>query len=157
MVATAGRGFRVGSGEDRYGEHRSLGIGTLTFKVSTADSGGALVVFEIAHHAKGGPPRHLHHNQDEWFHVVEGEYDVEIGGERYRLRPGDSAFAPRGVPHGWVHLEDGPGRISFVAAPAGRLEEFFLQLSKAGAMAPQDPAFWPPYDAELVGPPLELA
>ena len=36
---------------------------------------------EIAHHAKGGPPRHLHRDQDEWFHVIEGEYIVEIGDE----------------------------------------------------------------------------
>ena len=156
MVTAAGRGFRVGSGEDRFGEHRSLGIGNLTFKVSTADSGGALVVCEIAHYAKGGPPRHVHHNQDEWFHVIEGEYVIEIGAERFHLTPGDSAFGPRGVPHGWAHMGDGAGRIAFVAAPAGRLEEFFLEITKAGAMAPEDPAFWPPYDAELTGPPLEL-
>ena len=28
---------------------------------------------------KGGPPRHLHHNEDEWFYVIEGEYITEIG------------------------------------------------------------------------------
>jgi hypothetical protein len=28
-------------------------------------------------------------------------------------------------------------------------------LSTMGAMAPQDPAFWPPYGMELVGPPLD--
>jgi len=156
MSAATGRGFRIPRGEDRFDEHRSVGIGTLTFKVSTADSGGALVVSEIAHYAKGGPPRHVHHNQDEWFHVVEGEYVIEIDGELSRLTPGDSAFGPRGVPHGWAHLRNGRGRIAFVAAPAGRLEEFFLEITRAGAMAPQDPAFWLPYDMELTGPPLKL-
>ncbi len=156
MSATTRQGFRIARGEDRFGEHRGLGIGTLTFKVSTADSGGALLVCEIAHHAEGGPARHLHHNQDEWFHVVEGEYVIEIGGELSRMTPGDSAFGPRGVPHSWAHLGNESGRITFVAAPAGRLEEFFLEITKAAAMAPQDPAFWPPYDLELTGPPLEL-
>ena len=156
MSATTRQGFRIARGEDRFGEHRGLGIGTLTFKVSTADSGGALLVCEIAHHAEGGPARHLHHNQDEWFHVVEGEYVIEIGGELYRMMPGDSAFGPRGVAHSWAHLGNESGRITFVAAPAGRLEEFFLEITKAAAMAPQDPAFWPPYDLELTGPPLEL-
>jgi mannose-6-phosphate isomerase-like protein (cupin superfamily) len=156
MSATTRQGFRIARGEDRFGEHRGLGIGTLTFKVSTADSGGALLICEIAHHAEGGPARHMHHNQDEWFHVVEGEYVIEIGGELSRLMPGDSAFGPRGVPHGWAHLGNESGRMTFVAAPAGRLEEFFLEITKAGAMAPHDPAFWPPYDLELTGPPLEL-
>lgn len=155
MADSAKRGFRVARGEDRFAEQRGVGIGTLSFKVSTADSGGALLIVEIAHHGKGGPARHLHHNQDEWFHVIEGEYILEVGDERYRLGPGDSAFGPRGVQHGWVHVTDGPGRITFVVAPAGRLEEFFYEITKADAMAPQDPAFWPPYDMALVGPPLE--
>lgn len=156
MAETTGRGFHIARGEDRFGEPRGLGIGTLTFKVTTADSHGALLVCEIAHHEKGGPPRHLHHSQDEWFHVVEGEYVIEIGGELSRLTPGDAAFGPRGVSHGWAHVGDGLGRITFVAAPAGRLEAFFLEITKANAMAPQDPAFWSPYDMTLVGPPLEL-
>ncbi len=156
MNEAATHGFRIPRGEDRFAEHRSLGIGDLTFKVTTADSGGALLVCEIAHHAKGGPPRHIHHNQDEWFLVIEGEYIIEIGGEPFRLMSGDSAFGPRGVPHGWAHVGDGSGRIAFVAAPAGRLEEFFLEITKANAMAPQDPAFWPPYDMTLTGPPLGI-
>jgi quercetin dioxygenase-like cupin family protein len=98
----------------------------------------------------------VHHNQDEWFYVVQGEYIVEIGGERFHLSPGDSAFGPRGVPHGWAHVGDGPGRIAFAIAPAGRLEAFFREIARSDAMAPQDPAFWPPYDMELAGPPLAL-
>jgi quercetin dioxygenase-like cupin family protein len=156
MADTARRGFHVARDADRFGTRRSVGIGTLAFKVSTADSGGTLLVVEIAHHAKGGPPRHVHHHQDEWFHVIAGAYDIEIGGERFRLDPGDSAFGPRGVPHGWVHREDGPGRITFVVAPTGRLEAFFEAITQADAMVPQDPAFWPPYEMALAGPPLEL-
>jgi hypothetical protein len=51
---------------------------------------------------------------------------------------------------------DGPGRVTFVAVPAGRLEPFFIEITKANAMAPQDPAFWPPFNMTLFGPPLEL-
>lgn len=156
MADAAKRGFRVARGEDRSSARYGVGIGTLSFKVSTEDSGGALLVLEIAHHAKGGPARHVHHHQDEWFHVIEGEYAIEIGGERFRLGPGDSAFSPRGVPHGWVHVTDGPGRIAFALAPAGRAEAFFREITKGDAMAPQDPAFWPPYEMALVGPPIEM-
>jgi quercetin dioxygenase-like cupin family protein len=150
------RGFRVARGADRFGEHFGVGIGTLSFKVAASDSGGALLVVEIVHHAKGGPARHVHHHQDEWFHVTEGEYVIEIGGQRHRLGPGDSAFGPRGVPHGWTYAGEGPGRITFVVAPAGNLEAFFREIAKANGPAPQDPAFWPPYDLALAGPPLDV-
>ena len=156
MPDTLGQGFRLARDEDRFRAHHGVGIGTLTFKVSAEDSGGALSIVEIAHHAKGGPARHVHHNQDEWFHVIEGEYVLEVGGERYRLGPGDSAFGPRGVPHVWANVSDGPGRIAFVLAPAGKIEAFFHEITKADAPAPQDPAFWPPYDLTLIGPPLDV-
>src|SRR5580704_3592799 len=74
MGATPMRPFKVARDGDRHAVHRDIGIGTLSVKVTTADSNGAFLVAEIAHHAKGGPPRHLHRDQDEWFHVIEGEY-----------------------------------------------------------------------------------
>jgi len=156
MPTTPTRGFQVGRDDDRFGDVHSLGIGTLSFKVSTEDSQGALLIVELVHHTMGGPPRHLHRDQDEAFYVVEGEYIVEVGQERFRLRPGDSAFSARGVPHAWAFVGEHTGRMVFTVSPAGRLEAFFRELSKAGAMAPQDPAFWPPFNMELVGPPLSL-
>ena len=79
MTTAPIRPFQVARNSDRHALHRDVGIGALLFKVTTADSNGALLVVEIVHHAKGGPPRHLHRDQDEWFHVIEGEYLVEIG------------------------------------------------------------------------------
>ncbi len=156
MKASSVQPFEVGRDADRYGIHRGVGIGTLCFKVTTADSNGAFLVAEIAHHAKGGPPRHLHHDQDEWFHVIEGDYILEIGDTRYRLGPGDSAFGPRGVPHCWINVSEGPARITFVFTPAGRAEDFLMAISEANAMAPTDPEFWRPFQMALVGPPLTL-
>jgi mannose-6-phosphate isomerase-like protein (cupin superfamily) len=156
MAATSTPGFWIGRDADRFGEHHNLGIGILSLKVSTADSHGALLVVELVHHTKGGPPRHLHRAQDEVFYVIEGEYLLEVGPERFRLRPGDCAFGPRAVPHTWAFVGEHTGRIAFTVSPAGRLEAFFRELSKRGAMANQDPAFWPPFDLELVGPPLAI-
>jgi len=68
---------------------------SIDFKVSGSDTDGDLFVIENTNDAKGGPPRHLHHEQEEWFYVVDGEYVAEVGEERYRLGPGDSVFAPR--------------------------------------------------------------
>ncbi len=90
------------------------------------------------------------------FQVAEGKYIVEIGDERYLLGPGDSAYGPRGVPHCWVNVSEGPGRITFVFTPAGHAEAFFLEITKADAMAPTDPAFWLPFEMALAGPPLKV-
>ena len=68
----------------------------IDIKVSTLDTLGGLAVVEITYFYKGGPPRHLHHEQDEWFYVVEGEYVIEVGEERYELGPGDSVLAAKG-------------------------------------------------------------
>ena len=57
MTTTPSRPFQVARNSDRQAVHRSVGIGDLFFKVTTADSNGAFLVAEIVHHAKGGPPR----------------------------------------------------------------------------------------------------
>jgi quercetin dioxygenase-like cupin family protein len=156
MLNTSARGFHVGRDSDRFGERHDLGIGHLAFKVAAGDSEGSLLAVELTHHTAGGPPRHVHDEQDEWFYVLEGQYIVEVGGAQVRLGPGDSAFGPRRVPHTWAFVDGRQGRMLFVVTPAGRLEAFLRELSRMGAMAPQDPAFWPRYGMRLAGPPLGL-
>jgi mannose-6-phosphate isomerase-like protein (cupin superfamily) len=89
--------LRVAAGEDRFGEHRGLGISVIDFKLCPQDSNG-LLILENTFRAKGGPARHLHYDQDEWFYAVAGEFIIEVGQERVRLKPGDSLLAPRQVP-----------------------------------------------------------
>ncbi len=145
----------VAAGEDRYGEHRGLGVSTIAFKLVPQDSGGILVL-ENTFHKKGGPARHLHYNQDEWFYCVEGEFLFEVGQERLTLRPGDSLLGPRNVPHVWAHVGDTTGRILIAFMPAGQMEAFFREVTKANAMPPQEPALWRAHGMELVGPPLPV-
>jgi mannose-6-phosphate isomerase-like protein (cupin superfamily) len=145
----------VAAGADRFGEHRGLGVSSIQFKVVPQDSSG-LFIIENTFHSRGGPARHLHHAQDEWFYAVEGEFVVEIGSDRFRLTPGDSLLAPRQVPHVWAHVGEGRGRILITFMPAGKMEGFFREVTKANAMPPQDPALWRAHGMELVGPPLPV-
>jgi quercetin dioxygenase-like cupin family protein len=148
--------FWVARGDDRLGEHLGVKISDIFFKVSTEDSHGGLLVVEMVHHEKGGPGRHFHYDQDEWFYVVEGEYVFELDQERIRVNPGDSIFGPRKVPHVWSFVGDRPGRILFIFTPAGQMEAFFRETGKANAVPPLDPAFFRAYGMELVGPPLTI-
>jgi mannose-6-phosphate isomerase-like protein (cupin superfamily) len=145
----------VAAGSDRFGEHRGLGVSVIAFKVVPADSSG-LLVLENTFHAPGGPARHLHLDQDEWFYVLEGEFLIEVGHDRRRLRPGDSLLAPRRVPHVWAHVGAARGRILVAFLPAGRMEAFFREATRSDAMPAQDPELWRAHGMELVGPPLPV-
>ena len=147
--------LRVAAGEDRFGEYRGLGISSIAFKVVPQDSSG-LLILENTFQAKGGPARHLHYDQDEWFYAVEGEFLIEVGQERLKLRPGDSLLAPRKVPHVWAYVGDARGRILIAFMPAGKMEAFFREVTKANAMPPQDPELWRAHGMELLGPPLAV-
>jgi mannose-6-phosphate isomerase-like protein (cupin superfamily) len=130
-----------------------LGISTIDFKLPSNDG---LFVLENVFHSKGGPARHLHYEQDEWFYCIEGIFSFEVGHDKYELRPGDSLFGPRKVPHVWAHIGEGTGRILVTFAPAGRMESFFREVTKANAMPPQDPELWRAHGMELLGPPMPV-
>jgi mannose-6-phosphate isomerase-like protein (cupin superfamily) len=145
----------VAARQDRFGEHRGLGISTINFKVMPQDSTGILIIENIFRE-KGGPARHLHFNQDEWFYIAEGQFLFEVGQEKFRLKPGDSLLAPRRVPHVWAYTGGGTGSVLIVFLPAGKMESFFREVTKANAMPPQDPQFWRAHEMELLGPPLTV-
>ncbi|HTP09440.1 MAG TPA: cupin domain-containing protein [Anaerolineae bacterium] len=147
--------LRVKAGEDRFGERRGLGVSFIDFKVVPQDSNG-LLILENVFHAKGGPARHLHYDQDEWFYAIEGEFILEVGQDRFQLQSGDSVLAPRQVPHVWAHIGEERGRILIAFTPAGKMEAFFREVTKANAMPPLDPALWRAHGMELLGPPLTI-
>jgi mannose-6-phosphate isomerase-like protein (cupin superfamily) len=147
--------LRVAAGADREGESRGLGISTIAFKVTMPNPSG-LFILENTFLAKGGPARHLHYNQEEWFYILEGAFQFEVGADRFHLYPGDSLLAPRQVPHVWAFVGDARGRIQIAFLPAGNMEAFFREVTKANAMPPQDPGVWRAHGMELLGPPLPV-
>jgi mannose-6-phosphate isomerase-like protein (cupin superfamily) len=147
--------FRIPAGDDRFGEYRGLGVSSIAFKVVPQDSSG-LLILENTFHARGGPARHLHYDQDEFFYAAEGEFDIEVGNNRFRLNPGDALLAPRCVPHVWAYVGNARGRMLITFMPAGKMEAFFREVTKANAMPPLDPELWRAHGMELVGPPLPV-
>ena len=150
----------VPAGGDRFRRQRDIDFTStvIDIKVSTLDTDGGLSVAEITSFHKGGPAQHLHHEQDEWFYVVEGEYVIEVGEERYELGPGDSVLAPRKVAHVWAHVGEGTGRVIAALQPAGEIEAFFDDLAKLSGSPEREvlQRAFSSHGMELAGPPLSI-
>lgn len=155
----ANRGFRVASRRDRVNGPLSIMGGRFDLKVSGRDTGGELCIYDTVRSTKGGPPLHLHHAQDEWFYVIRGEFLAKVGDEVIELRPGDSAFAPRKIPHTFAMTSEGEGQMLVLFQPAGRMEVFFGEMSKIGkavsASRGVPKSLWKACGMELLGPPIK--
>jgi mannose-6-phosphate isomerase-like protein (cupin superfamily) len=156
-IAPKTKPVRVPAGTDRERKKHAIGVSSTTYKVLTQDTYGALFVMEHSNQKKGGPPRHLHHNEDELFYSLEGEYIVEVGSERVHLKPGDCVLGPREIPHAWAFVGDSPGRLLISFAPAGKMEAFFNEQENGGLKPgayTNDASFMRAFGQELLGPPL---
>ncbi len=106
----------------------------------------------------GGPPPHIHHREDEWFYVVEGNLQMQMGFNQYpdpKVIPGNGApkenyhsiNAPAGTLmytsryhlHSFKNLSNKPVTMLTVWAPSG-IENYF----KAAAQPLPDPSNPPP-------------
>lgn len=145
----------VPAGEDRFTTIKTLGVSSVAYKVTSQESKD-LFMMEITLRQKGGPEKHKHYFQDEWFYIVEGEFLIEAGDRLMRLKVGDSLFVPRQTPHVWAFVGETQGRILISASPACKLEEFFENASKNNAPPGSDQSQWQPYDLEWIGPPLKI-
>jgi quercetin dioxygenase-like cupin family protein len=164
MTSTIASPYRVESGEGI--DNVWWKDGRLSVKAGRAETGGAFAQIETDDPRGSGPPRHLHHNEDETFYILEGEVTAIVGDERIDLRKGDYCFAPRGVPHAYV-IRSERARMLVTLTPGG-LEELFVNLGIpiTGSEAPTETVMPPMdetarefgrYGCEILGPPLALS
>ena len=66
--------------------------GLMLTKASEAETGGAYCMMEHRITAASNPPPHIHNNEEEAFYVLEGEMEVEVGGEVATLTAGGFAL-----------------------------------------------------------------
>jgi quercetin dioxygenase-like cupin family protein len=139
--------------------------GRMTVKASGAETADAFSQIEIDGPRGDATPRHLHHNEDETYYVLEGEVTLFVGDERIDLHAGDFCFAPRGIPHTSI-VRSERARYLTTLSPAG-LEQLFVELGVpvTGDQPPTD-AVMPPmdevvrvfgsYGVDILGPPPTL-
>lgn len=86
-------------------------------------TGGQYTAYICTVPPAGGPPPHRH-DFDEAFYVLEGTFEILCGTEVHVATPGTCAFVPRGVPHTFKNVGDGPATFHGLATPGGH-EAFF--------------------------------
>ncbi len=114
-------------------------LGSLqTIKASTASTGGRLAIIEG--HAVNGPasPLHVHHNESEWWYVLEGELAIWAAGQVIEAPAGSFVYGPVGVPHTFS-VVSAEARFLLGTEPAG-----FEAFMRACAEPAHTPTLPPP-------------
>ncbi len=130
----------------------------LIFKVTGDDTDGAFDYFIVQIAPQGGPPLHVHHNQEETIHVLTGQFKVRIGDEVFYCKEGDFAYLPKQVPHAFLNLTDHVAEIIVVYTPGGG-HKFYEELGPLTRNGSPDPkavaALFTRHGMTLLGPPLK--
>jgi quercetin dioxygenase-like cupin family protein len=131
---------------DGDGELLWFGGGTVTIKVTTAQSGGAFFLLEDVAPRGKTTPLHMHPDDDETFYVLEGELLVHVDGTNHTVGVGGVAMAPRGSAHAFLVTSE-QARFLVVSTPGVDVEAF---IREAGEPAPDRTTPPPPLDIPRV-------
>ena len=121
----------------RFGQIKHVPAGTgmaywgpgelMTFLITGEETGGAFFLADVSVAPGGGTPPHIHHREDESFHLLEGTLTVEVGGKTITASSGDFVYLPRGIAHSFRNTGEVPAKALVLTAPAG-LEGFFTDV-----------------------------
>ncbi|CAF3335534.1 unnamed protein product [Rotaria sp. Silwood2] len=126
-------------------------------KIRGSQTDGRIMIMEGEILVGEGPPIHIHHREDEYFHVLQGELEFQVGDQRILGTAGTWVYAPRYIKHRYRNINSTGARLQFVFQPAG-IEHYFEEVSKViVAQQPdwqnQAAAVAKKYEIELLGTP----
>lgn len=110
---------------------------TVSILLPAEASGGTISMFEDSGMPGYGPPLHVHHDADEIFHVLAGQYRFICGGQTLDAGTGDTVLVPRGAAHTFLNTGADRGRLLVTMRPGG-FERFFTEVFEAGLDAAED-------------------
>ena len=102
---------------------------TIICKVSGTETFGRFAVVEETSPPKGAVPPHFHNQTDEIIYVLEGKYEMLIGGKISIAKQGDVIVIPRNTTHGFRNLLDTSSRMLAIITPSG-FENFFAEVNR---------------------------
>lgn len=99
----------------------------LTFRARFADTKETFTVIEVLTAPNAGPPPHTQADQ-EAFLVLEGRYEITVGGETRICGPGEFVHVSPGTLHAFRNVSGTVSRLLLVNFPGDLHEEFFLAV-----------------------------
>ena len=154
--ASSGKVTVANPGENRFPFAASSQAAQTPCKVTSADSGGAVTIFEMNALPRSGPFLHVHHREDEWYYVLSGNFLFKADSAEYALTAGGGIWLPRGIPHVWANTERSEGRLLLLCQPGG-FEHFFDEIGSVPSddKNPQKmKELMAKYGMEMLGPPI---
>lgn len=142
-------------------------MGTLIrVRISHRDGTNGISVLEQTAPRGDSPPLHLHVEEDEVFHLLEGELRFSLDGQERTVTAGETIIAPKGTPHTY-RVESERGRW-LVVTTHRQFEDFVRTMARPAESDDVPPAAGPPppeaiaalvasakqYGIEILGPPL---
>jgi quercetin dioxygenase-like cupin family protein len=121
--------------------------GLARIHVSGEESGGRYAMVEIESPEGDMPPLHVHRQEDEVFHILDGDVTLFLPGREVRLTSGETFRAPQGVPHTY-RVDSASARWLVFCAPA-RFDGFVRAVSEP-APADELPPRGRPFDPEAL-------
>jgi quercetin dioxygenase-like cupin family protein len=98
----------------------------ITFLQTARDTGGEKLEIELELSPDGHVPgAHVHPEQEERFHVLEGTMKFRMGMKKIVAGPGDTVIVPAGRTHKFSNGGDGPARARVEVVPALDMEQLF--------------------------------
>ena len=107
---------------------------TLSVIFSGEQTNGLLSVTSELTPPGGGPPLHVHSNEDEIFLVIEGQISYCAEGVWTEVGVGGAVYLPRGTAHCYRNVGNIPSRHWIITTPSG-FEKFFAESAEEFAKA----------------------
>lgn len=84
-----------------------------------------------------GVPPHIHDDEDEVFHILEGQLTLDSDAGASLAGPGDTVILPRGGLHGFRNASEAPVRFLVVAADGRQTMAMFRALDRLAEPVPE--------------------
>jgi quercetin dioxygenase-like cupin family protein len=98
--------------------------------------GNGNYVFGMISPPGSGIPPHVHSKEDEVIYILEGQFEVMVGGEVFNAVAGDCLNFVRNIPHGYKNTGTTNAKTIWYVSPGKSFEEFFDELSQFPAGPP---------------------
>jgi len=116
---------------------------------SIALAGVDLEIREWTHGPNQGPPLHVHHSDDEAWHVLDGALRFHFTNHSIDAGPGATVMAPAGVAH--TYGNPGPGDVRYLIISTRRVFALIEALHVEGLSTDEMAAIFREHDSEVLG------